>query len=117
MRYRVLYEHEVIGTTDLATCDPSMGVIYGDFIPTTAYERVRHVFRLYATAGTVLGNQDEAKLNAYYAARDALDLRIESGGGFQCPISTVHVEDLSVELGEYRVMVWTDDVGAFETCA
>jgi len=28
----------------------------------------------------------------------------------------VHVDDFSVEIGEYEVTVWTEDISAFESC-
>jgi len=66
MRYRVVYDSEVIGTSDLAACDGSMGVIFGDFVPTPAYERVRAVFRMFAEN---CDDQDPARYESYYAAR------------------------------------------------
>src|SRR4051794_29113914 len=117
MEYRITADGEVIGTSCLERCDPSMGVVDGVFVPSPAYERVRAVFRLYADAGTSVANQDTAKLEAYYAARDALHLGVETEEGVQLPVIMVHVTDYSPEIGEYEVSIWTEHTAAFESCA
>ena len=107
----MIFDNAVIGTTDLAHRDESMGVLHGEFSPTSEYERVRSVFRMF-TEGSESNN--EGMLLAYFAARDALGLGVESEDGTVLPAATVHVTDFSDEIGEYEITVWTADVRAFQ---
>ena len=88
MRYSVFVDSQLIGESDLEHDDLSMGVVFGTFLPTPAYDRVQHVFRLFAQ-----GRADE-----YYAARDALGLQLRTAEGVLVPTSAIHIVDFSAEL-------------------
>ena len=64
------------------------------------YELVQPVFRLFSQAVPADGSpRDEAKLERYYAARDALDLTLENAAGERIPTSVIHIVDYTVEAG------------------
>lgn len=114
MQFRVLSQGVVIGATNLESLDPSMGVATGVFAPSENYGAVQPIFRLYATAGITVAGQDETKLKAYYAARDALNLSLVTPAGETVPTESIHITDFSEETGEYEVTVFTAGTEAFE---
>ena len=114
MRFRVLTNGVAIGATNLESLDPSMGVASGVFTPSESYGAVQPTFRLYAAVGISVANQDEAKLKAYYAARDALNLSLVTQEGEIVPTSCIHITDYSEEIGEYEVTAWAASAEAFK---
>jgi hypothetical protein len=111
MRYRITAANELIGYSSFEGVDPPMGVAMGAFTPTLAYKRVRHVFRSFVDAEI---DNDRAKFQAYFAARDRLDLGVETEDGSEISVETVHILDYSEELGEYEIMIQTDEIERFE---
>jgi hypothetical protein len=101
MRYGIRGGGMVLGHSDLAERDESMGVALGAFHPAPDYERVRAIFRLFAEAAAETSAQatDEEKLARYFAARDALGLELVEPSGRVVPTDTIHIADYSVEAG------------------
>jgi hypothetical protein len=91
-----------------------MGVAIGPFLPTAAYEKVRHVFGLYASACEVNPPNAEA-LDAYYVQRDALGLSLRKDD-LAIPTRSIHIADFSHELGDdaYELEVIVRDAETWE---
>jgi hypothetical protein len=82
VHYRILCDGELIGTSELEQRDESQGVATGAFVPTAAYARVRPVFRLFVAARADGESEpDAAKLAAYEAARDRLQVAVTDADG------------------------------------
>lgn len=111
MKYRITAGGRIIGHSKLESPDPSMGVVFGAFVPAPEYEQVRPVFRIHSPLALVAfpTDSEEAELARYYAARDALGLGVETAEGRPVPVSCVHVDDLLDEIEEAQVTVWTED--------
>jgi hypothetical protein len=96
LRYRILCDGELIGTSNLEERDESMGTAGGVFAPTPAYERVRPVFRMFIAARADGESEpDAAKLKAYEAARAPLELVVTDEKGTLLPAAGVAVLDYS----------------------
>ena len=96
MRYCILCDGELIGTSDLEGRDESMGVAVGAFVPTAAYARVQPTFRLFVAARADGESEPDAKkLAAYEAARDQLQLSVTDAAGAPVPASGVAILDFS----------------------
>jgi len=99
LRYQILCDGEIIGSSNLEERDPSLGVAGGRFVPTGAYERVRPVFRLFIAArADGESDPDPAKLDAYEAARAKLVLTVRDETGKSLQTSGIAVLDFSAEL-------------------
>jgi hypothetical protein len=88
-----------LGQSDLENIDEGMGVVWGTFHPTPAYESVRPIFRRFANS---LGHSsarpdDNSELARYYRERDALRLTLRDAAGQLLFTSFIHIEDLSEE--------------------
>jgi hypothetical protein len=90
-----------------------MGVAQGVFVPLPDYKEVQPVFRLYAEAGASLADQDAAKVDDYYKARDALGLYDITATGECVATECVHIDDYSKEIGEMEVSVIAADAAIF----
>ncbi len=93
MTYTVRLHGIAVGRSDLDRLDPEGGYARGTFSPATGYQLVQDVFRLYAdavpeTPGAVA---DPEKLQRYYKARDALQLKLIDPDGTIISGTTVHV--------------------------
>ena len=97
MKVEILSGGEVIGVGELDHLDPPMGVAFGPFIPTTAYDRTRH-------AGIIDGNENDLGLSATLVARGP-------HGEIEC--SAVGIQDAQDALGEIEVSVL--GISEFET--
>ena len=99
LRYRILCDGEIIGSSDLDERDASLGTAGGRFVPTAAYERVRPVFQLFIAARADGESEaDAAKLEAYETARAALVLTLQDEGGKDLATSGIAVLDFAAEL-------------------
>jgi hypothetical protein len=119
MRYSVHYQGDSIGNSDLEGADPDMGVAFGQFQPTPRYERVRHIFRMFAEAhsGAATDPLDERMVSEYYSERDRLGLTLVDQSGRIIQTMAIHVADFSVEFGEdaYQLEVITSDEKFWES--
>jgi hypothetical protein len=90
----------IVGHSELEHAEPRSGRAWGAFRPGLGYELVQPVFRLFAQAVPRDGSaQDQAVLDRYYKARDALKLELHDAGGAVIPTSAIHIADYSVEDG------------------
>ena len=76
-----------------------MAIASGEFVPGSAYERVRPVFRPYAEAQRDDGTVDEEMLNRIRRERDALALRVVGTDGTDLPVELVMIYDFGEEAG------------------
>ena len=110
MRYTLRIQGVDIGTSDLAQFDGRLGVAYGGFRPGAGYELVQDVFRLFAEASPVGndGSGDEAMLDRYLRARDALGLELVDHSGSLIPTTAIDISEYSREAvaEAYEVMVY-----------
>jgi hypothetical protein len=118
MRYVIQCQGMVLGHSELPERDESMGVAWGIFYPAPDYSRVQSIFRLFAEATPETSAQptDEDKVARYYAARDALQLRLTEPTGRLIRTDTIHIADYSLEGGPdaMEVEVVLDDPSFFE---
>lgn len=110
MRYTLRLQEVEIGTSDLAQFDRHLGVAYGGFRPGAGYELVQDVFRLFADSAPAGddGARDQATLDRYLSARDALGLELVDQRGTLIPTTAIDISDYSLEAGTeaYEVMVY-----------
>ena len=100
MKHTLKLHGIIVGHSDLEHSDRGVGRAWGAFRPGLGYDLVQPVFRLYAQAVAADGSQqDAAKLERYYKARDALNLELTDETGAKIPTSTIHIADYSVEDG------------------
>jgi hypothetical protein len=74
LRYTILCNGEVIGSSDLEDREPDLGVAAGRFEPTDAYARVAPVFRLFAEA------HEEARARLVLEVREADGPALQGAG-------------------------------------
>lgn len=91
MTYRILYQGQPIGISNLEHFDSAMAVAYGTFHPAAAYEAVRPVFLTFTSVLPAHGPADEQKLRAYYEARDALGLSLVTDDGQHVDTGHIHI--------------------------
>lgn len=110
VHYTLRIQGVEIGTSDLAQFDRQLGVAYGGFRPGAGYELVQDVFRLFADSAPVGedGARDEATLDRYLSARDALGLELVDQRGTLIATTAIDISDYSGEAGTeaYEVMVY-----------
>src|SRR5712671_5270157 len=101
MRYSVEAAGLTLGHSELLERDEGMGVAAGAFVPGPDYAKVQHIFRLFteSNAESSADSTDEETLARYYAARDALGLRLLDPSGREVGTTWIHIVDYSVELG------------------
>ena len=97
MKYRVYWDEEIIGETDLEFKDEGMNVRLGKFVPGPAYEKVKHIFHLFIKANAA-NPVDEEIIGTYYQKRDELNLKVIGIDGKLLPTGAVHIENLWDEL-------------------
>jgi hypothetical protein len=96
----------IVGHSDLEHVDRGTGRAWGPFRPGLGYDLVQPVFRLFAQAIAPDGaEQDEAKLERYYKARDALNLELTDASGARIPTSVIHIADFTVEDGPSAIQL------------
>ena len=101
LRHTVRLHGVIVGHSDLENAEVSVGRAWGSFRPGLGYELVQPVFRLYAHAVPRDGSaKDDAMLQRYYKARDALGLALEDAHGRAIRTSAIHIADYSVEEGQ-----------------
>jgi hypothetical protein len=90
-----------LGHSELLDRDESLGVAVGAFVPGPDYLQVQPIFRLFteSNAESSAGPTDEDKLARYYAAREALGLRLIDPRGREIGTDFIHIVDYSVERG------------------
>jgi hypothetical protein len=90
----------IVGHSELENIEPGTGRAWGSFRPGLGYDLVQPVFALFAEAAPPGGtSRDEVKLERYYAARDALDLRLEDASGRPIRTTTIHIADYEGQSG------------------
>ena len=100
MRHTVRLHGVIVGHSELEDREPEAGRARGAFRPGLGYELVQPVFRIYAHAVPPDGStRDEAALQRYYKARDALHLELVDASGRAIKTSAIHIEDYTVEAG------------------
>jgi hypothetical protein len=94
----------IVGHSDLEHVEPGVGRAWGPFRPGLGYELVQPVFRLFARAVPHDGSpRDDALLERYHDARDALQLELQDAAGKSIPVSTIHIADYTVEEGDRAI--------------
>jgi hypothetical protein len=94
MKHTVRLKGVIVGHSELENIEPGTGRAWGSFRPGLGYDLVQPVFALFAEAAPPGGtSRDEVKLERYYAARDALDLRLEDASGRPIRTTTIHIAD------------------------
>jgi hypothetical protein len=95
MKHTVRLKGVIVGHSELEHIEPGTGRAWGSFRPGLGYELVQPVFALFAEAAPKDGgaSRDNAKLERYYAARDALDLTLEDATGRPIRTTTIHIAD------------------------
>jgi len=94
MKHTVRLKGVIVGHSELENIEPGTGRAWGSFRPGLGYDLVQPVFALFAEAAPRNGgSRDDAKLERYYAARDALDLSLEDATGRPIRTTTIHIAD------------------------
>lgn len=94
MKHTVRLKGVIVGHSELENIEPGTGRAWGPFRPGLGYDLVQPVFALFAEASPKNGGaRDDAKLERYYAARDALDLKLEDATGRPIRTTTIHIAD------------------------
>ena len=100
MRHTLRLSGVIIGHSDLEHAEPELGRARGALRPGLGYDLVQPIFRMYAEAVPQGGGQrDEAKLERYYKARDALPLELQDAQGERIATTAIHIADYRSELG------------------
>jgi len=106
MRHTIRLQSVVVGYSELENIEPELGRAWGAFRPALGYELVQPVFRLFAQAVPRDGSPKNSELlERYYAARDALHLRLEDPDGRLIRTSAIHIADYTVEEGSAALEV------------
>jgi len=106
MRHTIRLQSVVVGYSELENIEPELGRAWGAFRPALGYELVQPVFRLFAQAAPRDGSPKNSELlERYYAARDALHLRLEDPDGRLIRTSAIHIADYTVEEGSAALEV------------
>lgn len=101
MKHTVRLKGVIVGHSELENIEPGTGRAWGSFRPGLGYDLVQPVFALFAEAAPRGGaSRDEAKLERYYAARDALDLSLEDASGRPIRTTTIHIADYEGQSGK-----------------
>ncbi|HEX6796970.1 MAG TPA: hypothetical protein VF116_04545 [Ktedonobacterales bacterium] len=109
--YRVIHNGDVIGSSHLEYRDLAMAVAFGRFYPSPAYDTMRPIFRKFTHAQGDRGQSvDQDELKQYYAARDALGLKLVSSDGLELATGHIHIVDweedddleIEVQVGDHR---------------
>jgi hypothetical protein len=100
-RHTVRLQGVAVGYSDLEDAEPSLGRARGRFRPGVGYDLVQPVFQLFVEAVPVPGADvtDEAKLDRYHRAREALGLSLEDDTGRSIRTSAIHISDYSERRG------------------
>ena len=111
MNYRILINDIEIGYSELEHRDYGLGIFYGNFTPTSEFEKYRFIFHLYSEAMILRDKHElyQEKFNEYVRKRDLLKITVEEEGGKKVPVSKVSIVDLFDELGYYDVEVFLSD--------
>jgi hypothetical protein len=116
MKHTVRLKGVIVGHSELEHIEPGTGRAWGSFRPGLGYDLVQPVFALFAEAAPRdggEGSRDNAKLERYYAARDALDLKIEDATGRPIRTTTIHIADYDggnrTKVPELDVLISDDD--------
>jgi len=106
MRHTIRLQSVVVGYSELENIEPELGRAWGALRPALGYELVQPVFRLFAQAVPRDGSPKNSELlERYYAARDALHLRLEDPDGRLIRTSAIHIADYTVEEGSAALEV------------
>lgn len=98
--FEVLLGGEVVARSNLKHRDIHMCIANGSFVPTFAFDKVAHVFALFAESQDDTSTVDETKLRDYYASRDKLGLLLRSPAGATIETKAIHIVDFRAELGD-----------------
>ncbi|HEY1398977.1 hypothetical protein [Roseateles sp.] len=93
-RFDVLWESLVVGSTELESGDPPMGVAFGRFHPSDSYVLIR----------------ERCLLDAGIQAQLRLSIRHRDGRVIEC-LGGVHIQDASTELGPHEIEVTALGIG------
>lgn len=92
--YHVIHNGDSIGSSHLEYRDSGMAVAFGRFYPSPAYDAVRPNFRMFTHAHGGQGwNVDQDELTRYYAAVNALGLKLVSSDGLELATGHIHIVD------------------------
>ena len=115
MRHTLRLSGVIVGHSELEHAEPELGRARGAFRPGLGYDLVQPIFRLFAEAVPPAGDveRDQAKLDRYYKARDALPLELQDATGRVIATTTIHIADYRSELGpdalELDVLIKDED--------
>jgi hypothetical protein len=101
MRYVVEAKGMNLGHSELLERDEGLGVAAGLFVPGPDYRQVQPIFRLFTESNAESSAEptNEQMLARYYAAREALGLRLLDPRGREIGTRSIHIVDYSVEQG------------------
>jgi len=85
----------MIGSSGLEYGDLSMGMVHGEFVPSSEYDDVKSIFLLFT----------DEKHDEYYKKRDDLNLTLQDESGKNIPTEWIHIEDYLSENDEIRVEI------------
>jgi hypothetical protein len=100
VKHTVRLHGVIVGHSELENSDQGLGRAWGQFRPGLGYELVQPVFRIFAQAVPRDGSpRDEAGVERYYKARDAMGLELVDATGHPIRTSAIHIADYTVEEG------------------
>jgi hypothetical protein len=100
MRHTVRLHGVIVGHSELEHVDTGVSRAWGAFRPSLGYDLVQPVFRLFADAVPYDGSaRDEAQLERYYKARDALQLELQEARGAPIRTTAIHIADYREQKG------------------
>ncbi|WP_444905051.1 hypothetical protein ACJJIU_10170 [Microbulbifer sp. CnH-101-E] len=95
MNYYILSKNLYLGQSRLEHADLSMGMVHGRFIQGPGYQKVKSVFKLFASK----------QYDEYHQKRDDLELTLLDESGNKISTGFIHIEDYSPEFEEISVEV------------
>ncbi|WP_444907560.1 hypothetical protein ACJJIR_05325 [Microbulbifer sp. SSSA008] len=95
MNYYILSKDFYIGQSRLEHADLGVGMVHGRFIQGPDYQKVKSVFKLFASE----------QYDEYYQKRDGLELMLQDESGNKISTDFIHIEDYSPEFEEISVEV------------
>lgn len=114
-RFSIYSSGKLIGHSNLEHLDPSMGYASGPLLPSEAYGEVEALVREGSLARDVDWNEFyQARMDAYYAARDALKWELITADGVVVPTLFIDIIDYFEEIGEREASMAVSEASAFE---
>jgi hypothetical protein len=100
MRHTLRLHGVIVGHSELEHVDAGVRRAWGAFRPGLGYDLVQPVFRLFSDAVPHDGSaKNEAQLERYYKARDALKLELQDEHGAPIRTTAIHIADYREQRG------------------